>query len=70
MTEHRRRKETGSYYTPDDVVRTLVTWAVRDKSDRLIDPASGDGRFVAAHRNSVGVEQAITAAQTAVARAP
>jgi adenine-specific DNA methylase len=70
LTRQRSQKETGSYYTPDDVVWTLVKWTVRAENDRLIDPAAGDGRFVAAHRNSVGVEQDITAARAAVARAP
>ncbi len=52
-----RRKNLGSYYTPDQVVHCLVRWATKRKSDRLLDPACGDGRFLAAHRNSVGVEQ-------------
>jgi adenine-specific DNA-methyltransferase len=52
-----RRKELGSYYTPDYIVKSLVRWAVRAPSDRLLDPACGDGRFLAAHPNCVGVEQ-------------
>lgn len=55
--DDRRRKEFGCYYTPDYVVRSLVRWAVRSPSDCLLDPACGDGRFLAAHENSVGVEQ-------------
>jgi len=51
------RKATGAYYTPDDVVRALVHWVVRRPTDRLLDPACGDGRFLTVHRNSVGVEQ-------------
>jgi len=38
------------------VVASLVKWAVRSDSDRLLDPACGDGRFLVAHANSVGVE--------------
>ena len=51
------QKANGAYYTPESVVAKLVRWAVRRDSDRLLDPACGDGRFVAAHRNSFGVEQ-------------
>ena len=51
------RKQAGAYYTPDAVVANLVRWAVRKDSDRLLDPSCGDGRFIAAHRNSFGVEQ-------------
>jgi type I restriction-modification system DNA methylase subunit len=36
------RKEAGAYYTPDAVVATLVRWAVREPTDRLLDPSCGD----------------------------
>lgn len=49
-------KRLGQVFTPDDVVRTLVGWVVRRQADRLLDPACGDGRFIACHRASVGVE--------------
>ncbi|MCC6230286.1 MAG: N-6 DNA methylase [Phycisphaerales bacterium] len=52
-----RQKATGAYYTPDLVVRSLVAWAVRRETDRMLDPACGDGRFLMVHPNSVGVEQ-------------
>ena len=32
------RKRSGSYFTPDDGVRTLVNWAVRRPSDRMLIP--------------------------------
>ena len=64
------QKEKGAYYTPESVAAKLVRWAVRHDSDRLLDPSCGDGRFVAAHRNSFGVEQDPTAAAMAKARAP
>ena len=63
------RKQAGAYYTPDRVVSSLVQWAVRDKGDRLLDPSCGDGRFIAAHPNSVGVEQDTEAATVAKERA-
>jgi adenine-specific DNA-methyltransferase len=64
------RKQRGAYYTPDEVVRTLIRWVVRLPQDRLLDPACGDGRFIAAHRNSVGIEQDASAAREAISRAP
>jgi adenine-specific DNA-methyltransferase len=64
------RKETGAYYTPDPVVSSLIAWAVRDTGDRLIDPACGDGRFIAAHRNAVGIEQDADTTRVAMERAP
>ena len=64
------RKQAGAYYTPDRVVSSLVRWAVREQADRLLDPSCGDGRFVAAHRNSFGVEQDAEAVTVAMDRAP
>lgn len=65
-----RKKESGAYYTPPDVVDTLIRWATRNSSDRLLDPSAGDGRFLARHPNSVGVEHDACAAAVAMARAP
>ena len=66
----RGKKETGAYYTPPDAVAALVKWAARRASDRLLDPSCGDGRFIALHRLSVGVEQEAESSQTARERAP
>ena len=64
------RKDAGAYYTPDHVVWSLVRWAVRSESDLLLDPACGDGRFIAAHPHSVGVERDCQAAAVAKERSP
>ena len=70
MTHPDARKHRGGYYTPESVVSSLVRWVVRNADDRLLDPSCGDGRFIAGHRNSVGIEQDADAAGQAVARAP
>lgn len=64
------QKHAGAYYTPDPVVSSLVAWAVRRDRDRLLDPACGDGRFIAAHHNAVGIEQNADATRMAMNRAP
>jgi SAM-dependent methyltransferase len=64
------QKASGAYFTPDDTVRSLVSWAVRSPSDRMIDPSCGDGRFLTAHGNSVGVELDPDSFEVARARAP
>ncbi|HWL93009.1 MAG TPA: SAM-dependent DNA methyltransferase, partial [Phycisphaerae bacterium] len=51
------------------MVRSLVSWAVHEKSERLLDPACGDGRFLTVHANSVGVEQDASACALIHARA-
>ena len=63
-------KENGAFYTPDAVAAALVQWAVREGSDTLLDPSCGDGRFLARHPNSVGVERDGAAAEAARVRAP
>jgi adenine-specific DNA methylase len=55
-----QQKKLGAYYTPPHVAQTLVRWVVRDAGDRLLDPSCGDGRFLAGHRNSVGVDCDVT----------
>lgn len=69
-TRAKTRKEAGAYYTPDPVVGSLVKWAVHSDSDRMLDPSCGNGRFIRAHRNSVGIEQDPLAAAGAMAVAP
>ena len=63
-------KRNGAYYTPEGVAALLVRAAVRSPGDRLLDPACGDGRFLAHHPNSTGVERDGSAARAARQRVP
>ena len=63
-------KENGAYYTPHPVAKLLVQYAVRKETDQLLDPSCGDGRFIALHKVSVGVERDNLAADFASERAP
>ena len=65
-----KQKTFGAYYTPDSVVRSLVSWVVWSASDRMLDPSCGDGRFLVSHSNSVGVEQDREAANIVHQRMP
>ena len=57
MRQSSSRKDLGSYYTPADVVRTLVTWAMEgDLSGGVLDPSCGDGRFLRGLKDAVGVD--------------
>jgi len=64
------RKELGQFFTPEAVARTLVSWAARKSSDRLLDPSCGDGEFLSCHRRSVGIEVDTAHAASARQRAP
>jgi Type I restriction-modification system methyltransferase subunit len=65
-----RQKLTGAFFTPEPLAEALVCWAVRNGTDRLLDPSCGDGRFIAAHTSAVGIEQEPESVGTARARAP
>lgn len=43
-------KTLGAVYTPPRVASALVRWTVRAASDRVLDPACGEGVFLAAAR--------------------
>jgi tRNA1(Val) A37 N6-methylase TrmN6 len=60
------RKRLGQVFTPDKVASTLVRWVIRRKTDRLLDPSCGDGRFLAFHSPSTGIE--LDPCNTALAR--
>ena len=64
------QKRNGAYYTPEWLAAMLVSCAVRAPGDLLLDPSCGDGRFLACHGNSVGVERDARAASAARQRAP
>jgi len=65
-----RQKSLGSYYTPPAVAAALVRWAVRKPEDRLLDPACGDGRFLALHPGSTGIDCDDAAIRMATNAAP
>ena len=68
--KRRSQKEAGAYYTPDPVVASLIQWVVQHVQDRMLDPSCGDGRFIAGHCYSVGIEQNEEAVRQAITRAP
>jgi hypothetical protein len=46
IIEPRFRHELGQYYTPEDVVDLLTTFAIRDQRDEVLDPCAGGGSFL------------------------
>ena len=68
--KRRSQKEVGAYCTPTPVVVSLIQWVVQHARDRMLDPSCGDGRFIARHRYSVGIEQNEEAVRQAITRAP
>lgn len=41
-------KLRGGYYTPPPIARWLCDWAIRSKTDRVLEPSCGDGAFLEA----------------------
>ncbi|WP_164848472.1 class I SAM-dependent DNA methyltransferase [Sinorhizobium meliloti] len=48
IVEERFRHQLGQFYTPEDVVDFLVSFAVREPNDVVLDPATGGGSFLRA----------------------
>ncbi len=64
------QKARGAYYTPPETAAALVRWAVRDPNEHMLDPSCGDGRFLALHPRSTGVDCDATAVSNATEAAP
>jgi adenine-specific DNA-methyltransferase len=41
-----KRKETGAFYTPPEIVEFLTGWALEGSPRHVLDPSCGDGRFL------------------------
>ncbi|MDB5070067.1 MAG: Type restriction-modification system methyltransferase subunit-like protein [Candidatus Eremiobacteraeota bacterium] len=65
-----KAKRHGQFFTPPEVAATLVRWALRSATDRVLDPACGDGEFLSAHELAVGCEFDPEHAAAARLRAP
>ena len=57
------RKLRGGYYTPTLLADYLCRWAIREPSDRVIEPSCGDGSFVRAATSRLGTDGAVTAVE-------
>jgi len=64
------QKARGAYYTPPETAAALVRWAVRDPDEHMLDPSCGDGRFLALHPRSTGIDCDATAVSSATEAAP
>lgn len=42
------RKERGAFFTPDEITRFVVNWAIRTSRDRVLEPSAGDAAFLVA----------------------
>ena len=57
------RKLRGGYYTPAPLADYLCRWAIRKPSDRVIEPACGDGVFVRSATSQLGKGGTVTAVE-------
>jgi len=47
-TQAAPQKLAGAFYTPPEVARCIVRWAVRNSADTVLDPSFGEGVFLRA----------------------
>ena len=57
------QKMRGGYYTPVPLSEYLCRWAIRDPSDRVIEPSCGDGSFVRAAAARLGATGSLVAVE-------
>ena len=57
------RKQRGGYYTPPVLADYLCGWAIRHRSDRIVEPSCGDGSFVSSAVSRLGPDGSITAVE-------
>ena len=48
-----QKKKLGIYYTDQLVADFLVSWAIDDKENRILDPSYGDGVFIVSAFNKI-----------------
>ncbi len=48
------RKARGAFFTPPEIARFLVDWAVKKSSDSVLEPSCGEARFLLAAGNRLG----------------
>ena len=41
-----QNKLRGGYYTPTPISEFLAKWAIRNPSDRILEPSCGDGNIL------------------------
>ena len=66
IVEERFRHQLGQFYTPEDVVDVLTTFAIRGPGEFVLDPATGGGSFLrsAYHRKKALGESHASALST------
>lgn len=46
IVDERFRHQLGQFYTPEDIVDLLTTFAIREPGETVLDPATGGGSFL------------------------
>ncbi len=63
-------KIAGQFFTPENIAKALVSWAVRLPTDLLLDPSCGDGAVLTHHGHVRGIERDPYSAWVARERVP
>jgi SAM-dependent methyltransferase len=48
LRDRDRRRKMGAFFTPPEIVEPMVSWALDQEPDLVVDPGCGSGRFAAA----------------------
>jgi adenine-specific DNA methylase len=47
LRERIQRRKVGSFYTPRELAKPMITWLLKHGAERIVDVACGSGRFAA-----------------------
>lgn len=59
LQDKQAKKESGQYYTPDDVASVMASWFKEQNGDNICDVACGTGKLVLTYLDLIGEEKAV-----------
>ncbi len=59
ITDKQLKKESGQYYTPDDVAAVMADWFRQADGENICDVACGTGKLILTYLDIIGREKAI-----------
>lgn len=59
IQDKQAKKDSGQYYTPDDVAKVMARWLDRQKGSNICDVACGTGKLILTYLDFVGKSKAL-----------
>lgn len=63
LIDKQQKKESGQYYTPEDVASVMSTWFKELEAENICDVACGTGKLILTYLDIIGAEKAVETIQ-------